>query len=449
MINDEELKDMADRIELPIKEGTWDFIETQIPHYPTSKRFLLYWRSFALAICVFALAITTAAYYTNKDTKSTNNQFLSQLTDISTDQNQTSGSNSITPGLPDTQLSEPQTNLNPTTAITTTKVNAAIGRKNGFRNYKFVEPIVPEVRGSQTTLNDNSYDETTNRDHSTIDIDYPSDGGNSLNSYSHSYEQSLYDQSLKIISLKPRAFSYILDANKVNLLKTKQPFKYFIQLNYGLLNSNIYINPELMKLPKGKGSEINLYNGVAYKKWSFSLGLHYAKFTQTTSMGEKHDTTYYQVFKPNFETVLPSEYKNRLHDTSNLYLSGTNHNTVEQNFTLLGLSMNVGRTLLKYDNFSMSLHYGANYKLLKKANTFFYDSINKAAVPFTQNDKGIVFKNLLSSRVQLGFNYNINSHVSLNVSPFVDYFHKPFIKHYYKADFLNYGATVGATYSFR
>jgi hypothetical protein len=201
-----------------------------------------------------------------------------------------------------------------------------------------------------------------------------------------------------------------------------------------------------MKLPKGEGKELSFYIGRNISRWELSLGTHFARIHQNTSMGNHHDTTYYQVFKPDFETVLPSEYVGRLHDTSHLYIAGTNHNTVHQEFDIIGLSFNVGRTVLSRDKFSLRLNYGVNYKLLKRANTFFYDSINKAAVPFSQKDKGIVYRNLMSSRMGLAISYQLSNRLSLEVVPFADVFHSPFIKHYYTAGLRNYGMSFGLRY---
>jgi hypothetical protein len=271
-----------------------------------------------------------------------------------------------------------------------------------------------------------------------------------LNTTTSLTEEDANTQYLLLLRIKRYFNRFNFDQTLVpKITSNSKRYNFYFGLNYGVLNTNIHIVPELMKLPKGRGGEISLYTGFASKKWKFALGLHNAEFRQTTSMGDQHDTTYMQVFRPNFETVLPSEYSGRLHDTASLYLAGTNHNKVNQNFKVFGLSLNVSRTLIQGKKIGLDLSYGANYKLLTKANTFFYDSINKAAVPFTQVDKGIVFKHLMSSRVRLAVSYKINKALAFEVAPFVDYFHKPFIKHYYKADLLNYGVSFGLNYTLR
>ena len=427
MLNDNELKDMADKMELPLKEGAWDFIESQIPNYPTKRRFFFLWKYFAGALLLVSTAF--AIWYHKPDAPKSTNSALQVSSQKST---QTHANTSVQNTR--TNIVSPQTNVSIATPNTVNPVPQTSRRST------VSTPITPLNMGVIGLTNSPDLNEV-NSLQAQLDL---------TKSPTALSDEDFNNRYMTLARIKRYLSLYFHHPETVALKdNTTSKFHYYIGLHYALLNSNIYIEPELMKLPKGRGTELNLYAGIATSKWKWSLGIHSAQFTQTTSMGDQHDTTYMQVFRPNFETVLPSEYAGRLHDTSKLYLAGTNHNKVNQSFKVFGLSLNVGRTLWQGKQLALDFNYGANYKLLTKANTFFYDSINRAAVPFTQMDEGIVFKNLLSSRVRLGMQYQINSALKFEVSPFIDYFHKPFIKHYYKADFLNYGISAGLNYTIK
>lgn len=436
MLEDNDLKDMADKMELPLKDGAWEFIEAQIPVYPYRRRWILFWR-FLTGSLVLLLAVT-GIWYFNNSSSSTDSSI--QLTNSTTNT-----INAIDPNTSSKTLPDASSKLEPATAPTGTAVVQQVQGKTTTKKVlaKSVKPFAPLAKIN--TINNDNYnsfspDKTPDflSQAPVADLRISDDNESDINRY------------LAMARIKRYFNSLSFPQDIIPRLKSKtKPFRYFVAMNYGVLSTNIHIEPELMKLPKGEGSELSLYGGILKKQWKFSLGIHSAQFRQTTSMGDQHDTTYKQVFRPNFETVLPSEYVGRLHDTASLYLAGTNHNKVNQNFKVFGLSLNVSREILERGDFKLDLSYGANYKLLTKANTFFYDSINKAAVPFTQVDKGIVFKNLLSSRVRLVMNYRIYQQLSFEAAPFIDYFHKPFIKHYYKADLLNYGVSFGLSYKIR
>ncbi len=437
MVEDNELKDMADKMELPLKEGAWEFIEAQIPQYPYRRRWILFWR-FLTSGLVLLLAVT-GLWYFNSSSSSADSSI--QLTNTATNTTAEIDPNTSSNALPD-ETSKLELAASPSgTAEVQTKQAKAAATKMPTKS---VKPFTP-IAKTNTTINNDNYNSFS--PDKTPDIISQAPINDLIIS---NYNETDINRYLALVRIKRYFKSFSMPQDIIPRVKPQtKRFQYFIGMNYGLLSTNIHIEPELMKLPEGKGSEVSLYGGVKMKKWNFSLGIHSAQFRQTTSMGDHHDTTYMQVFRPNFETVLPSEYVGRLHDTANLYLAGTNHNKVNQNFKVFGLSLNISRAILERGDFKLDLSYGANYKLLTKANTFFYDSINKAAVPFTQVDKGIVFKNLLSSRVRLAMNYRLYDQLNFEVAPFIDYFHKPFIKHYYKADLLNYGVSFGLNYTFK
>jgi hypothetical protein len=459
-MNLDDLKNMVDDSELPLKEGAWEFVESHIPHYPTKKN---RWLAWPLFVALGALIGTGLLYFLLQNS---NRETLVKETSVQTLKTESIETFNIpseleTPkqSIQNIQLSnDKHSGENP---FPQTKKTASKVVKNKLQ-------IAEDSKSDQTadkqfTQNETGgvfkYRPTPNKlNHSTALSNNMAAGTvfekrNLSPPLQFSIEN---DRNLKLktvsffefIKKKPLQSKQLSLSNRLAADEAAKENTYFIALNYGFLNTNIYLEPELMKLPKGEGKEINLYFGKTFKNWEISMGVHSARIRQNTSMGHQHDTTYYQVFKPNFETVLPSEYANRLHDTSKLYISGSPHHTAHQEFDILGLSLNLGRTLLSKSQFSVRMNYGLNYKLLKRANTFFYDSINRAAVPFSQDDKGIVFKHLASSRMSFSLNYKLSKHWSFEMSPFADVFHKPFIKHYYKADLLNYGLSLGLRYGF-
>lgn len=449
-MKDGELKDMAEHFELPLKEGAWDIINARIPVYPTKKRRRIYWPFFFLTI--ISIGFLSFIFLSKQATEETGNLQASTKNSIITDTN-------------DVMSEPPSANDNSSQA----KISNAIQPKELKKEKNGTGKIVNQTSSNLSLSKQKiSSIKTLSVYHQFTKVKTPKIENaltTSLNSSIQAFEDVEQDKWSSIFNTLPanklRTFKgfeipWRMDYSDRLNIKDHRPLrnrispfkKYFVSLSYGVLNSNIHLEPELMKLPKGEGKEFNFYIGRNISRWELSIGTHFARIHQNTSMGNHHDTTYYQVFKPGFETVLPSEYAGRLHDTSHLYIAGTNHNTVHQEFDILGLSFNVGRVVFSRDKFYLRLNYGANYKLLKRANTFFYDSINKAAVPFSQKDKGIVYRNLMSSRMSLAFNYQLSNQFSLEVSPFADVFHSPFIKHYYKAGLRNYGMSFGLRFRF-
>ena len=449
-MKDGELRDMAEHFELPLKEGAWDIINARIPVYPTKKRWRVYWPFLFLTI----ISIGFLSFI-----------FLSKQASEKTGNLQASTKNSITTNINDVKSEPLSANRNSPQTKFSNPIQAAelLPENNeavetGINASSNFSSSIKRTNASKTL---SVYKQFSKSKTSKIESALTS----SLNSSTQAFEDAEQDKGSSIFNTfqahKLRAFNgfeipWKMDFSDRLNIKDHRPLrnrispfkKYFVSLSYGVLNSNIHLEPELMKLPKGEGKEFNFYIGRNISRWELSIGTHFARIHQNTSMGNHHDTTYYQVFKPGFETVLPSEYAGRLHDTSHLYIAGTNHNTVHQEFDILGLSFNVGRVVFSRDKFYLQLNYGANYKLLKRANTFFYDSINKAAVPFSQKDKGIVYRNLMSSRMSLAFNYQLSNRFSLELSPFADVFHSPFIKHYYRAGLRNYGMSFGLRFRF-
>lgn len=454
-MKEDELKYMAENFELPLKEGAWEFVDAHIPHYPTKRRWLALWPYFIGGILL--VGVSLVLYFQNKPVKHVNAVSSAAVQPFAVDavesgnnanpSDQVSGSvnqsnsNQVSSSSVASSLKSSKTTID----LSNPKTNAS--KSFSKSNANDDAGLSPLVQNAPSKLNNNIG--TLNLSEAVVSkpTSTASEGIETNNAL-------LMGNELQWLKIKPFAgfgvFFKLYTSRfisqyhpKVNKQVSSVKRSYFVAMSYGMLSSNIHLEPELMELPKGEGREINFYVGKTFSKWELSLGAHFARIHQNTSMGSHHDTTYYQVFKPNFETVLPSEYAGRLHDTSKLYIAGTNHNTAHQEFDIVGLSLNVGRTILARDKFSMRLNYGANYKLLKRANTFFYDSINKAAVPFSQKDKGIVYRNLMSSRVSLSFNYALSKRLSIELAPFADVFHKPFIKHYYKADLRNYGMSFG------
>lgn len=430
MLEDKELKDRADKMELPLKEGAWEFVEAQIPSFPTRKKNIFLWKYFGAGLVLATILVSL--YFESRPSNSENQSFSAKKMNLKLLLPQIANPSGMKDDHLSLSSSAPEQNKMSTNANMAHTSRMYISKGSSFA----------AIKESKKKIFGN--DSKAFLSHNLVDNQSTLINVNQIN------DEETYGHFLMLAQIKRYFNQFAFELKTVPLLQPKKKsYHYYLGVNYAILNTNIHLEPELMKLPKGRGNEFSFYAGVASRKWKFAIGTHVAQFKQTTSMGDQHDTTYLQVFRPNFETALPSQYVERLHDTSSLYLAGTSHNKVNQEFKVLGLSLNVSRTLFHKKKLALDLSYGANYKLLTKANTFFYDNINKAAVPFTQMDKGIVFKHLMSSRARIVLNYKVSRSVAIELAPFVDYFHKPFIKHYYKADLLNYGLSLGLNYTFK
>lgn len=427
MIDDEELMQMADNLELPIKDGTWELIASEIPVYPTKKRRWLPFIWFSCVLLVLATISWFLAYQSSEHKR---------------------------------EMSQAMTQANAEGTIENSPGNAVAENKkknSAVVNMTTDNPMSDLEEQKRSPVNSYQHAER-NSSHSNDDLNsaIPSGAPFSMSPTlgSHADEVSNTD-SLHFIPRplgaqpfqSPMVDSHVTKAIRPVALRSDK-IK-FVQISLSAIRTRIALSPKLMQLKEGQGSEFSVSAGFLQKKWGLQLNLAYSGFSQVTSMGDAHDTTYYSVFRPNFRTNLPSEYAPRLHDTSKLYIAGTNHNKVDQKFSMLSVGLEPSYRFFKSGKLSSELSLAFNYKLLGRANVFFYDSINRVAVPFSQQDKGIVFRNLFSTGLKLSMTYQLTPAVELRLQPFYEYYHTPFIDHYYKASLRNYGLSTTLRYRFR
>lgn len=439
---DDQLKDHADKFELPLKPGAWEEIVPNIPIYPGKKRrFFLFFLPHTIGLILGVSVILVAGLFIPEITKIAGTKGISsEIPQQKTE--------SITPQANDTFLSETHTKV-------TTSKNSLAHTPQVISDHK---PLDAKSSSNHIiSIKDINANHSFKNDFELRSIGTFNQVSNSNNLYSFGSDIETF---LKINGLKAFIINIDNDEASINSFKIKREGKDSLKSNFksnsqyqtsifaavSLLNNRLIVDPELMKLPNGKGQEYTL--GLNKRKNNFSVftSIVYTAFKQSTSMGNVFDSTYYQAFKPNFKTMMPQEYASRVHDTASLYIAGTNHNIVNQQFEMMGLSLGSAYRILNYKKFSVESSYTFTYRLLRKANTFFYDSINRVAVPFSQADKGIVFRNLLSSRIGLNLHYQFNSIVGLQIGGFYDHYHSAFIKHYYKAKIRNYGLQIGLNF---
>lgn len=412
----DKLKDMAENFELPIKDGTWENIVPHIPNYPVKNRK----KSVLKYSILFTLILASGIIFTSTESTDQNSVNKSQI----------HGDSKTTSGLYKSEV--PLTNL--------------LKERNSENQNSRISKRKSKTLTSkhETALEVISIIEQTQQ----ISLD-ESEAYPLINTLPKiKYEPVRQFLNLKFFRMGISKYApssshrYTSDKLERPNIKTKKEYS-FISIGTGLFVSKMTIDPSLMNVPLGNGKEFTIEYGKQYKKFKLSIGWQYSFISQSTSMGNHHDTTYYKVFKPGFQTSLPVEYSNRVHDTANLFIPGTSHNTAEQNFRLLGLTVNSGITLYGTDKFNIDINLGVNYRHLSRANTFFYDSVNRVAVPFTQSDKGIVFRHLMSGRISADFNYQLTHRLGIKISPFHDHYFSPFLKHYYKANLRNSGLSLG------
>lgn len=434
---DNHLKDRADNFELPLKPGAWEEIVPHIPEYQISKRRLLYLIlphtiGFISGLCfVFILSL----FLPSSNQNLTNKNGISDVIELKPSANLTNNQKSTS--------TENDVNIPPQISrksqLSETKSIDKSTRVSSYNTKEKSEKYIPTKLSNSNDVNSivnlNSLGITNSNDYSNFGID--------IETY---FKINGFRFFVSKVINNEKAINYAVVPLFKDTFKRKSKYETNIFASVSLFNNRLIVVPELMKLPNGKGHEYTLGINKRKKKFSVFSSFIYTSFKQSTSMGNVFDSTYYQAFKPNFKTMMPQEYASRVHDTASLYIAGTNHNTVNQQFQMIGLSLGSAYRILNYKKFSVETNYAFTYRLLRKANTFFYDSINRVAVPFTQTDKGIVFRNLLSSRVGLALHYQMNSVIGLQIGGFYDYYHSAFVKHYYKAKIRNYGLQLGLTF---
>lgn len=430
----EELRNKIDEFELPLKQGAWEAIEPKIPVYKKKRKLIpFFWFSSLIIILISIIFFTT---------------FNSKKYTIANSQSQNVETNSVkNNGL----KSNEQININKEI------VKENVTRDNSSTNELNQTNKITITREAKTTKKEINYlnKEQKNFNKKTFDpfnknksITFNAQSFNNTNKLFESKQDISFERfnlvPLKYIKVKN--WNNIINEEKINRLK-KSP-KYYVGIGVSQLSSSFVLNPSLMKLPKGKGKEVELSFGKIFKKWKFGTAINYSSVNQTTVMPGKFDTLYRNSFRSNFKTITPEEYVYKIHDTTKLILPGSNHNSINQKFVTIGFGLNTQFSLFNYKKWSAEVGYGLNYKLLIKASTFFWDSVNNFAIPFSEKDDGIVFHHLITSRINFGINYAIRPKWMLQVSPFYEHYHTAIVKHYYKAKFHNSGLRFNLFYRF-
>ena len=439
MNDSENLKEMLEKFELPLKPGAWENIAPHIPVYPTKKKRFAWIKIWGFSIFVLLIG---SAFLTYK--------LLLHSQNIG-DTSETK--NSSVNGPVFTKTAKVNESLNKQLYVSERYENMSVKSETFKNTYAGVsdqtkkKPL--EKRTVPTRVNDVHLNVSRSSSYFRDIIPNPTNGNISPLEPEVGSLTLLLPQFMSFrpaIDLEDKAIKLVKPDHSSILLKNEK--LYYLGIAYGTYLGQMFIDPQLMKLPSGRGQEVALKFGRQMGKWNLSLGWNYSQMQQNFSMGDAHDTTYFKVFKPGFNTSLPSEYASRVHDTANLFIGGTHHNKVNQSFKSLGISFNSAYTFYAAKKTGVFVSYGFNYRMLRKANTFFYDSVNRVAVPFTQSDKGIVYTNLFSSRMSLGIQHRVNQRITLEIAPYLEQYHSPFIKHYYKVKMRNTGINFSVHYNF-
>lgn len=421
-----DLKNLLDDFELPVKPGVWEQIEPSIPNYKKrKKRRLIYF--FVLPILGIGSAMAFYFYLPNQN-KSMALKPSTAPTTLSTP-------------IPTTQQSNPHTTLATNDEITKLKTAGLIAPKKqitpAFRNINtipnkqaspFATPhtasprVLPQTQSSSTFAAQNTPNET-------------------------SFFRPHY-QALKHLT-KKNLNSDVLSAYPL-LGKTnhQSKAKYFIGMGYTSFKSNLLLSPSLMTLDKGKGHGLYFEGGRIKKNWRFSSHLAYTAIRQHTKMPGAYNTTYMNVLQNNFKTALPNDYAYKMKDTASLAVPGTTHDFIDQSLQFISAGLKADYAVLNKKSLQLRLGYAFDFNFLLKSNTFFWDSVNHVAVPMTQKDNQIVFRNNFASTVHMAITIPITKQLAIEATPYYQINHTPFIKHYYKVSLRNTGFNLGLQYAF-
>lgn len=439
MKDSDNLKEMLEKFELPLKPGAWESIAPHIPVYPSKKKRFARFKLWGISIFVllFGSAFLTYELLLNHKNIGTTSETKNSSVDGSVIAKASKVDEALNRQLYVSERYENISVKSETFKNTHAEVSDLLKKKPLKKRTVPTQGNDAHFKpGRSSSYKREFIPNTTNEIISPLS---PEVGGLTLllpHSILSGFSVSSADKQVRLLH------------QDHSIIQLKKERFYYLGLTFGNYYGQLFIDPQLMKLPKGKGQELALKLGRQMGKWNLSLGWNYTQMQQNFSMGDAHDTTYFKVFKPGFNTSLPSEYANRVHDTASLFIGGTHHNKVNQSFKSIGVSFNSAYTFYAGKRTGVFVAYGFNYRLLRKANTFFYDSVNKVAVPFTQSDKGIVYTNLFSSRLSIGAQYRINQRITLEIAPYLEQYHSPFIKHYYKVKMRNTGLNLSLHYNF-
>ncbi|HEY1045292.1 MAG TPA: hypothetical protein VGF79_02565, partial [Bacteroidia bacterium] len=351
---------MVEKFELPLKPGAWENIAVHIPVYPSKKKRFAWIKSWGISIFVLLIG---SAFLTYK---------LQQLSQNKVNISETKNGSLSGPKI--TQPAKETIPLNKPSNVSERYENIGDKSENLKNTYAEVSNQLRKKPLQKRTVPAMVISDhlKVSRSSSYIRDLIPSFENGSISPINHeagSLTLLLTDFSLKQFDLSSSADKMKLLKVNHSPIRLKKDKLYFLVLSYGAYLGQLSIDPQLMKLPKGKGQEMSLKLGKQLGKWNLSLGLNYSQMQQRFSMGDVHDTTYFKVFKPGFNTSLPSEYASRVHDTASLFIGGTKHNQVNQSFKTIGISFNTAYTFYAKKKTGFFVSYGFNYRLLRKANT--------------------------------------------------------------------------------
>jgi len=421
-----DLKNLLDDFELPVKPGVWENIAPKIPDYKKrKKRRLIYF--FVLPLLGIGSAM---AFYMNTPTQKQMGSHILPAT-------------SVIPLTPSNKIQAPITA--PTIATNDSKTSVkeskfdtptkqAIPTSRKFNKAPKIQPTpFANIHASSTSIHPHKATSTA---------------FTALNDASETVFFKLHYKAIKHAS-KNNTNSDVL--SPYPLLGKSNPqakAKYFIGIAYNSFKSNLLLSPSLMTLDKGTGRGVYFEGGRYKNNWRFSSHLAYSSIQQHTKMPGAYNATYMNVLQTNFKTALPNDYAYKMKDTASLAVPGTTHDFIDQSLQFLSAGLKADYAVLNKKQLQLRVGYAFDFNFLLKSNTFFWDSVNHVAVPMTQKDNQIVFRNNFASTVHVAITVPIAKHLSFEATPYYQINHTPFIKHYYKVSLRNTGLNLGLQYSF-
>ena len=428
-----DLKNLLDEFELPVKPGIWETIEPKIPDYKKrKKRRLLYF--FVLPLLGIGSAMTFYLYTPKQSVHIAHSQTIIATTQASTN-NKAQAENYATKLATNNATNDTKTTLSTSKSSTQKKQSPPFIAKVNKATNRLKTPFVTLHSPSPNII-----------PHTTSTSVFAS--ATDATDASEAVFFKPHYQALKPISknnVNSEALSPYPLLGKTN--SNAKP-KYFIGIAYTSFKSNLLLSPSLMTLDKGKGRGFYFEGGRYKNNWRFSSHLAYSNIQQHTKMPGAYNATYMNVLQTNFKTALPDDYAYKMKDTASLAVPGTTHDFIDQSLQFLSAGLKADYAILNKTKLQLRVGYAFDFNFLLKSNTFFWDSVNHVAVPMTQKDNQIVFRNNFASTVHMAITVPIAKHLAIEATPYYQINHTPFIKHYYKVSLRNTGLNLGLQYSF-
>jgi hypothetical protein len=421
-----DLKNLLDDFELPVKPGMWETIAPKIPDYKKrKKRRILYF--FVLPLLGIGSAMTFYLYTPKQNGFSAHSQTIIASTQ-STPTNKVQEENNA----PTIATSDAKTTLSAPKFSTPKKQSSPLIAKAKKATNRLKTPFAILHSSSPSII---PHTTSTNAFATATDA-------------SEAVFFKPHYQALKPISKNNTNSDVLSPYPLLGKTNTKAKAKYFIGIAYNSFKSNLLLSPSLMTLDKGKGRGFYFEGGRYKNNWRFSSHLAYSNIQQHTKMPGAYNATYMNVLQTNFKTALPDDYAYKMKDTASLAVPGTTHDFIDQSLQFLSAGSKADYAVYNKTKLQLRVGYAFDFNFLLKSNTFFWDSVNYVAVPMTQKDNQIVFRNNFASTVHVAITVPIAKHLSFEATPYYQINHTPFIKHYYKVSLRNTGINIGLQYSF-